>query len=115
MDDDLLAHQVWVCVHCGAINPSRSGPSCAHYQVAFFQHLDGEARDGRVLHAMRAIDRASFLPPEARMAVYLDEPVDIGLGQTCSQPSMVLEETFSKRANCICVRSKRRRSAWICC
>jgi protein-L-isoaspartate(D-aspartate) O-methyltransferase len=46
-------------------------------------------RDPRVLDAMRAIDRAAFLPAGARYAAYLDEAADIGLGQTCSQPSMV--------------------------
>jgi protein-L-isoaspartate(D-aspartate) O-methyltransferase len=52
-------------------------------------YLGGGARDGRVLSAMRAIDRSAFLPPDSRWAAYLDEPVDIGLEQTCSQPSMV--------------------------
>jgi len=52
-------------------------------------YLGGGIRDGRVLAAMRELDRASFLPPMSRDAAYLDEPVSIGLGQTCSQPSMV--------------------------
>jgi protein-L-isoaspartate(D-aspartate) O-methyltransferase len=52
-------------------------------------YLGGGIRDGRVLAAMREIDRASFLPPESRGEAYLDEPAGIGLGQTCSQPSMV--------------------------
>jgi protein-L-isoaspartate(D-aspartate) O-methyltransferase len=52
-------------------------------------YLGGGIRDRRVLDALRAIDRASFLPHDARWAAYLDEPVAIGLGQTCSQPSMV--------------------------
>jgi protein-L-isoaspartate(D-aspartate) O-methyltransferase len=52
-------------------------------------YVGGGVRDGRVLHAMRAVDRASFLPPETRWAAYIDEAVDIGSGQTCSQPSMV--------------------------
>jgi len=51
--------------------------------------LGGGIRDGRVLNALRALDRAAFLPPDARWAAYLDEPAAIGLGQTCSQPSMV--------------------------
>jgi protein-L-isoaspartate(D-aspartate) O-methyltransferase len=38
---------------------------------------------------MRAVDRASFLPSDSRWAAYVDEAVDIGWGQTCSQPSMV--------------------------
>lgn len=52
-------------------------------------YLGGGIRDERVLAAMRALDRASFLPPASRGAAYLDEPVSIGMGQTCSQPSMV--------------------------
>jgi len=52
-------------------------------------YLGTGARDGRVLEAMRAIDRASFLPSSSSRATYLDEPIDIGEGQTCSQPSMV--------------------------
>jgi protein-L-isoaspartate(D-aspartate) O-methyltransferase len=52
-------------------------------------YLGGGIRDARVLAAMRALDRACFLPPASRGAAYLDEPVSIGMGQTCSQPSMV--------------------------
>jgi protein-L-isoaspartate(D-aspartate) O-methyltransferase len=52
-------------------------------------YLGGGVRDGRVLAAMRELDRARFLPPESRAEAYLDEPAAIGLGQTCSQPSMV--------------------------
>jgi protein-L-isoaspartate(D-aspartate) O-methyltransferase len=52
-------------------------------------YLGGGIRDGRVIHAMRALDRAAFLPAESKAAAYLDEPVGIGLGQTCSQPSIV--------------------------
>jgi len=51
--------------------------------------VGGGVRDGRVLAALRALDRAAFLPADRRWAAYLDEPVDIGMGQTCSQPSMV--------------------------
>jgi len=52
-------------------------------------YLGGRERDGRVLEAMLAIDRAAFLPEGSRWAAYLDEPVPIGWGQTCSEPSMV--------------------------
>jgi Protein-L-isoaspartate carboxylmethyltransferase len=52
-------------------------------------YLGGAVRDGRVLEAMRSVDRALFLQPSARRAAYLDEPVDIGSRQTCSQPSMI--------------------------
>ncbi len=38
---------------------------------------------------MREVDRAVFLPQAFLWAAYMDDPVDIGSGQTCSQPSMV--------------------------
>ena len=43
----------------------------------------------RLYEAMRAVDRKDFLPTEAKVTAYCDEPVPIGYGQTCSQPSMV--------------------------
>jgi len=44
-DSDLIGRQVWVCVHCGAINPSRPSTTCPHYQLAFFTSLDGEEHE----------------------------------------------------------------------
>jgi len=51
--------------------------------------IDGSSRSLRVLRALEATDRALFLPPWARACAYTDAPVDIGEGQTCSQPSLV--------------------------
>jgi len=45
-------------------------------------------RDERVLRAMEQIPREEFVPAESRVLAYLDEPVDIGKGQTISQPYM---------------------------
>lgn len=45
--------------------------------------------DERVLAAMLAIPREEFVPLEARVASYADEPIAIGYGQTISQPYMV--------------------------
>jgi protein-L-isoaspartate(D-aspartate) O-methyltransferase len=45
-------------------------------------------RDERVLHAMREIPREEFIPLEARLMAYHDDPVFIGYGQTISQPYM---------------------------
>jgi protein-L-isoaspartate(D-aspartate) O-methyltransferase len=42
-----------------------------------------------VLAALLAVDRAAFLPAAERRYAYADEPIGIGQGQTCSQPSMV--------------------------
>ncbi|HWQ56970.1 MAG TPA: protein-L-isoaspartate(D-aspartate) O-methyltransferase [Bryobacteraceae bacterium] len=45
-------------------------------------------RERRVLDAMRQIPREEFVPPEARVSSYQDDPVYIGYGQTISQPFM---------------------------
>jgi protein-L-isoaspartate(D-aspartate) O-methyltransferase len=44
--------------------------------------------DGRVLAAMLTIPREEFVPLEARIVSYRDEPISIGFGQTISQPYM---------------------------
>lgn len=43
-------------------------------------------RDERVLGAIGGIPREEFVPREARVSAYADEPVAIGWGQTISQP-----------------------------
>ncbi len=43
-------------------------------------------RDARVLAAMGRVPRERFVPPELAAEAYADHPVDIGLGQTISQP-----------------------------
>lgn len=45
-------------------------------------------RDERVLAAMLEIPREEFIPEANRAAAYSDEPVQIGYGQTISQPYM---------------------------
>lgn len=47
----------------------------------------------RVLDAMRAVPRHSFVPPEGAAMAYEDRPLPIGLGQTISQPYMVASMT----------------------
>ena len=44
--------------------------------------------DERVLAAMREIPREEFVPVDSRIVAYVDGPVDIGEGQTISQPYM---------------------------
>lgn len=59
-------------------------------------------RDQRVLRAMEQIPREEFIPAEVRVLAYRDDPVQIGYGQTISQPYMtaimaeVLELTGSE-------------------
>jgi protein-L-isoaspartate(D-aspartate) O-methyltransferase len=45
-------------------------------------------RDARVLEAMLRIPREQFIPAEKRHLSYGDDPVEIGFGQTISQPYM---------------------------
>ena len=45
-------------------------------------------RDARVLQAMGEIPREEFVPPDLRVMAYGDAPVQIGWGQTISQPYM---------------------------
>ncbi|MDP2274807.1 MAG: protein-L-isoaspartate(D-aspartate) O-methyltransferase [Archangium sp.] len=45
--------------------------------------------DPRVLEAMAAVPRAAFLRPNQRALAQEDRPLDIGEGQTTSQPSLI--------------------------
>jgi protein-L-isoaspartate(D-aspartate) O-methyltransferase len=45
--------------------------------------------DPRVLDAMRRVERHRFVPPRDRDLAYGDHPIDIGYGQTISQPYIV--------------------------
>jgi protein-L-isoaspartate(D-aspartate) O-methyltransferase len=45
-------------------------------------------RDDRVLRAMLSIPREEFVPADVRLFSYQDDPVQIGYGQTISQPYM---------------------------
>jgi protein-L-isoaspartate(D-aspartate) O-methyltransferase len=46
-------------------------------------------QDERVIAALRAVPRHSFVPLESLDAAYNDHPLPIGYGQTISQPSLV--------------------------
>jgi len=45
--------------------------------------------DPRVLDTMLTIPREEFVPPDCRVCSYQDEPLQIGYGQTISQPYMI--------------------------
>ena len=46
-------------------------------------------QDERVLEALRAVDRAAFVPAEHRDLAVRDQPVPLPEGQTTSQPSLI--------------------------
>jgi protein-L-isoaspartate(D-aspartate) O-methyltransferase len=54
-------------------------------------------RDGRVLQAMRRVERHRFVPPEQAGSAYQDRPLPIGHGQTISQPYIVALMTAEAR------------------
>ena len=45
-------------------------------------------QDARLLRALEEIPREEFVPPDARLLAYADDPLPIGCGQTVSQPYM---------------------------
>ncbi|MEX2598374.1 MAG: protein-L-isoaspartate(D-aspartate) O-methyltransferase [Dehalococcoidia bacterium] len=53
------------------------------------QSLRAKIHDQRVLEAMEAVPRETFLPPELARQAYEDNALPIGAGQTISQPLMV--------------------------
>lgn len=53
----------------------------------------GGIRDERVLAAMAAVPRELFVPPSEIHRAYEDFPLEIGEGQTISQPSVVARMT----------------------
>jgi len=64
------------------------------------QQLRGRGiRDGRVLQAFRDVPRHLFVPSDRLAEAYEDHPLDIGRGQTISQPFMValMTEVLSLR------------------
>ena len=53
------------------------------------QRVEPVVEDPRVLAAMRAVPRHSFIPTNLLDQAYNDHPLPIGYGQTISQPSLV--------------------------
>jgi protein-L-isoaspartate(D-aspartate) O-methyltransferase len=69
------------------VKPEEERDSEAERMVRF--QLEGRGiRDARVLDAMRRVPRRRFVPPGRARDAYADFPVDIGHGQTISQPYM---------------------------
>lgn len=56
--------------------------------IAFLKET-GAIQTPAVEEAFRAVDRAQFVPEEARPVAYLDTALPLGAGQTISQPTVV--------------------------
>ena len=61
----------------------------ARKQMVDSQLAGRGVRDSRVLEAMASVPREAFLPAQFASHAYDDGPLDIGLGQTLSQPYIV--------------------------
>ena len=61
----------------------------ARQQMVITQLQQRGIEDPRVLDAMRSVPRHLFVPSALRAAAYEDRPLEIGLGQTISQPFTV--------------------------
>lgn len=62
---------------------------CQRSEIGCRPVADRDVRDARVQNAMSRVRRADFLPPEERPHTGEDRPLDIGFGQTTSQPSLI--------------------------
>jgi protein-L-isoaspartate(D-aspartate) O-methyltransferase len=89
--------RVWQCLVAAALAATACGqkPSVPSDFAAERQRMVQEQlaprgiKDGRVLAAMAKVPREEFVPADARAATYEDGPLQIGYGQTISQPYIV--------------------------
>jgi protein-L-isoaspartate(D-aspartate) O-methyltransferase len=70
-------------------SPAADSYRAARDRMVSLQIEDRGVRDPRVLSAMRSVPRHLFVPAYEREAAYEDHPLDIGQGQTISQPYIV--------------------------
>jgi protein-L-isoaspartate(D-aspartate) O-methyltransferase len=69
-------------------------PSMPKRREALVEHLRSQGiADERVLAAFAAVPREKFVPPHLRHQAYDDFALEIGEGQTISQPTVVAEIT----------------------
>lgn len=81
---DLVSHTAIIEVRCAVI---------PDWETERRTMVEGQLRkrgirDRRVLRAMMEVPREEFIPADVRLMAYRDEPVQIGAGQTISQPYM---------------------------
>jgi protein-L-isoaspartate(D-aspartate) O-methyltransferase len=74
---------------CGQNAPPVSDLAAQRQQMVQQQLMIRGINDARVLAAMTKVPREEFVAPESRAASYEDGPLQIGYGQTISQPYIV--------------------------
>jgi len=67
------------------------------YNLSFCSSAEEKNRLATIIKAMAVVDRVFFVPPQSKRFCYEDYPLDIGKGQTISQPSTVARMLFLAR------------------
>jgi len=83
------AAAAFLVIACGAAAPPAEDPARARERMVRDQIEARGVADARTLAAMRKVERHRFVPPEVAALAYADHPLEIGDGQTISQPYIV--------------------------
>ena len=83
------AAAAFLVIACGAAAPPAEDPARARERMVRDQIEARGVTDARTLAALRKVERHRFVPPEAAALAYADHPLEIGDGQTISQPYIV--------------------------
>ena len=83
------AAAAFLVIACGAATPPAEDPARARERMVRDQIEARGVADARTLAAMRKVERHRFVPPEVAALAYADHPLEIGDGQTISQPYIV--------------------------
>jgi len=73
----------------GGAGPPAEDPARARERMVREQIEARGVTDARTLAALRKVERHRFVPPEVAALAYADHPLEIGDGQTISQPYIV--------------------------
>ena len=76
-------------IACGVAGTPAEDPVRARERMVRDQIEARGVTDARTLAALRKVERHQFVPPEAAALAYADHPLEIGDGQTISQPYIV--------------------------
>ena len=87
----------FLMIACGAAGSPAEDPARARDRMVRDQIEARGVTDTRTLAALGKVERHRFVPPEAAALAYADHPLDIGDGQTISQPYIVAVMTEAIR------------------
>ena len=76
-------------IACGVAGAPAEAPARARERMVRDQIEARGVTDARTLAALRKVERHQFVPPEVAALAYADHPLQIGDGQTISQPYIV--------------------------